>query len=57
MNIVRYLILLICLLRVFSLVFYDIEDKDMILNMDFDEYFIDLVNIFIKNINNYFYLC
>lgn len=48
MNIVRYLILLICLLRVFSLVFYDIEDKDMILNMDFDEYFIDLVKYFYK---------
>lgn len=42
---------------VFSLVFYDIEDKDMILNMDFDEYFIDLVKYFYKKILIIIFIC
>lgn len=47
-NTARHLILSTCSSRVFSSALHDIEDKDMILNTDFDEYFIDSVKYFYK---------
>lgn len=47
-NTARHLILSTCSSMVFSSALHDIEDKDMILNTDFDEYFIDSVKYFYK---------